>query len=308
MENKALLLGCGNIGSGYDLDDQGGRVWTHARALHINGIPTDVYDKDQSIARTIASRYNFRALNIIPSLEAYSLVCIATPTPTHSSLLEQCFKAETPVVICEKPVSLKGSDLKTLATLKESCRSKVLVNYMRRFQPQYRELKEVIRTGYMGDFTGAAITYCRGFLNNCSHAFDLMEYLLGTSIELGSFSKVAFSHDVFEDDPTLSGQFLYKSAPVHVLGLTYVDYRIFEMKLFFTGGMIEIISGGDTVRYHRLISPGNLVLEKSVERILHTYMLPVYEHARTLLENRETLDNFNLALRLNQEMLTVLNK
>lgn len=305
--NKALLLGCGNIGAGYDLGDET-RVWTHAKAMSILGMDVHVYDINPALASQVAETYKFTLVEEVPDLRDFSLVCIATPTSTHYDLLKNALESDVPLVICEKPVALQAAQLKALQEQKKISRSKVLVNFIRRFQPAFNELRQHIAAGIYGDLCAARITYGRGFMNNGSHALDLVEYLFGQPIQLSAFHKLSFSNDVFNDDPTLTGEFLYKSAPVQVLGLAYAEFRLFELHLYFTGGMLEIISGGDIVRYLKAQDSGILSLDKSMEGNLQRYMLPVYDHALSLVENPDVADNFTDAVRLNLEMLTVINK
>ena len=193
MKNRALIIGCGNIGGLYDINDVD-RVWTHAKALSkTRGWDFAVSDVNEEAARKVALAYNVKSVDLSsnPDLSSFNLVCLATPTSTHYEYLQVLLKQEVPVIICEKPVVGQLGEADKILRLYEASRSKVLVNYIRRFQPAYIQLKKNLqRKLEIDSCKGINIKYQKGLLNNGSHAFDLIEFLFNAKIRFDlSFSR-----------------------------------------------------------------------------------------------------------------------
>src|SRR4051812_35068966 len=143
--SRALLIGCGNIGALYDLDEGAeADVRTHARAYARFGIAFDVVEPDNDRRRRVSERYGARAFESLSAVSpsTYDVASICTATRFHPEALRVFFGAGTPLVICEKPVAGRLDDVRALrADRKSAARSVVLVNYMRRFLPAFRNLR-----------------------------------------------------------------------------------------------------------------------------------------------------------------------
>ena len=139
---RALLVGCGNIGALYDLDDgPEADVRTHAHAYARLGIAFDVVDPDADRRRRVSERYGGRAFESLSAVSpsAYGAASICTATHLHAEALQLFLDAGTPLIICEKPVADQLDDVRQLrARRRSTARSVVLVNYMRRFLPAFR--------------------------------------------------------------------------------------------------------------------------------------------------------------------------
>jgi predicted dehydrogenase len=233
---KALLIGCGNIGALYDLKDPE-RTWTHAKAFsRAKGIDFEVADTDKKALKNISKRYNVSAVHITDDFDfsLFHIVSITSPTPTHFGYLKRLLKQNIPVVICEKPVAVLPGELKALLKLYDRSTSKVLVNYIRRFQPAYAVLRDRIASILKEDScTGIVVKYQRGFLNNGSHAFDLLEFVFGIPFSFESIRVQSSRFDSFAFDPTITAQCSYGGIPVNICGIINAAYPVFEIELFF---------------------------------------------------------------------------
>lgn len=305
---NALVIGCGNIGAGYDLADSE-KIWTHAKAFSkTEGIRFVVTDVDGDLANKIGSHYN---VGIVPldnnlDLSGFDLVSIATPTQTHFGYIKQAIKQKVKVIICEKPVAAKPDELQAIEALYHSGSTKVIVNYMRRFQPAYRELKEWLQND-LDTCRGISIKYQRGFLNNGSHAFDIIEYLFQTEIDFSRFSAADVVFDAFPFDPTITGCCSLNEIPVTLLGVADASYAIFEIELFFPSHKIVICHSGDEIRFYKS-QLGTLAEDVQMRKtaILSRYMLPVISKALKCLADPDEPDNFLNSIALNKKMLHVI--
>ncbi len=307
---KALLIGCGNIGAGYDLDDET-RVWTHAKAYSMQkDLELFVYDEDRDQAAKVAAKYGAVQLDEVNEglLNNFNLLSITTPTTSHFYYLELAIRTGVPVVICEKPVVGDLNELAQMEQLYSSGSTKVLVNYMRRFQPAYETAKRKLQElREEQSLQAVIIKYKRGFLNNASHAIDLLEYFFEAPFLFDDFRYSVSNYDAFDYDPTITGSCRYLDAPVSFAGVSGASYGIFEIELFFNLSKIVICHSGNDIRYY-YEQEGQLI-ERTAERqtgILDSYMLPVISRALSILQNQKVQDNFINSLQLNRQVLQII--
>lgn len=112
-----------------------------------------VYDLDMARAKDVASGVGALAaatadhLISAPEVDA---VLIAAPDPMHEELVLACLAAGKPV-LCEKPLAT-GPDGSLRVVEAEVARGRQLiqVGFMRRFDPAYTRLRELIRIGGVG--------------------------------------------------------------------------------------------------------------------------------------------------------------
>jgi len=215
-----------------------------------------------------------------------------------------------PLIICEKPVAANEKELNELVRLYKKSHSKVLVNYIRRFQPAYEKLRlQLVKQKATKTCKGINIKYQRGFLNNGGHAFDLLEFLLGKPFMFEKFVTTNVVYDMFTDDPTLTGSCCFLGIPVGFLGIVDVGYPVFEIELFFADGKIVICHSGDEIRYYK-VDKQKMILQENMKsrqlNILTKYMLPVKDKGMQLLKHKNEKDNFLQAVELNKRMVRII--
>ncbi|MGZ5192066.1 MAG: Gfo/Idh/MocA family protein [Flavisolibacter sp.] len=309
MSLNVLLIGCGNIGLMYDLEVKE-KVWTHAKAFTLRSdVQLTVTDNDQSKLKKFSENYHAIVKEVIDDYSEYDIVSITTPTHSHFSYLKDILHHSVPVVICEKPVVNSIEHIYDLKKIYEASDSKILVNYIRRFQPAYISLKNRIGEILSNDeLKGINIKYKRGFLNNASHAIDLIEFLFDTNFELHDMYVNDSKFDAFDYDPTITGSCYYRNVPVSFFGLIDITYPIFEIEFFFGSEKVIVCNSGNEIRYYKH-HEGIGLIESKMERqenILDRYMVPVVNEAIELFNKRKSEDNFMSALRINEEVLKVI--
>lgn len=306
---QALLIGCGNIGALYDLEIQ--EVLTHAKAYtQHSSFSLTVFDPDKELETRIANKYNTAIAKSINEayLKQFHCLSICSPTQTHAYWLQMAINAGVPVVICEKPVSNNLEELSTLVDAYKNGNTKILVNYIRRFQPAYIALKENISEWLKHEIlTNVAIRYQRGFINNASHAFDLLQFLFYKPINLELVRVNQAVYDHFPNDPTLTLTATWDKATFNAMGLANVEFSHFEIDLYFQTRKIMITDAGKTIKILNVTEKGTLLqplTEKEVrENCIADYMKAVIQYAFILLKEKSTIDNFQQSVTLNQQML-----
>lgn len=267
---KALLLGLGQIGCGYDLDqpfrpDQpcsGPVTWTHARALACHPQVELLAAVDPSPQ----ARDRFSAVYSCPAfvdLEAYfqgpgpqevDLVVVAVPPTLQPSLVEQLLARCSPrMLLLEKPVAI---NVEAAGRLREVCmrypKLVVAVNYIRRFLPVVLELQSQLQRGALGQLLHGRLVYGKGLLSNGSHFVNLAEAWLGP------LSK----RDVLEYGPGFAGfdqeasltltASRHNGALLDVQSIGRAGLRAGELDLWFSQGRLLWSNDGRSVQRWRL--------------------------------------------------------
>lgn len=119
-----------------------------------------VYDLDQVRARVVASEVGAAvaatADDLISAPEVDAII-IAAPDPLHEELVLACLAAGKPV-LCEKPLATgPDASLRVVEAEVAGGRQLIQVGFMRRFDPAYVELRDLIRNGGVGT---ARVIHC----------------------------------------------------------------------------------------------------------------------------------------------------
>jgi len=184
------IIGTGNMGQ------------EHARRLA--GVPgaalVAVADVNVEQAKRVAEAAGARALadshELIGS-DAVEAVLIASPSDTHEEFTQACIAAGKPM-FCEKPLApTADACLRVLAAETAQPRRLVQVGFMRRYDDDFRALKQTLDSGQLGR---ALLLHCRhrnpdslpGFTSDMMitdsvvHDIDMTRWLLGQEVTAAS--------------------------------------------------------------------------------------------------------------------------
>ena len=311
---NALLIGCGNIGALYDLETD--QITTHAKAYAVNSdFKLTVFDTNKELELKVANTYNADTITALTPehLTSFDCVSICSPTATHAELLSGAIHAKVPVIICEKPVSNDVEELLILKSKYKEGQSNVIVNYFRRFQPAFADLKnKVLKVLQNEQLTNVSIRYQRGFINNASHAFDLIQFLTDKPLLLNQVHTTHQIYDHFTGDPTLTLTGIWENATLVVHGLGNVRFSHFEIDLHFETYKILISNAGKTIEIFQapfmgiFLQPLKQIEMKS--ECISNYMEPVIKQAGDILKGVKLNDNFIESVNLNHQMLSFIYK
>ena len=178
------LLGAGRIG----------RVHAQAITAHPKSKLCAVSDAIADAAIALASEHGAEARSSAEIIADTSIdaVLIATPTDTHSDLIEAATQAGK-AVLCEKPVDL---DLERAISCQKTAATHgqpVMVGFNRRFDPNFVALKAAVTEGEIGacemlsitsfDPAPPPVSYIKVsgglFRDMMIHDFDMANYLMG---------------------------------------------------------------------------------------------------------------------------------
>lgn len=183
MYNIALF-GAGRIGQVHAVNIAG----------HKETCLYSVIDPHQAGAEALAHKYGAKVQTAEeamadPNVQA---VMIASATDTHADLIEQAARAGK-AIFCEKPVHLDLARVRDcLATVRE-CNVPLFIGFNRRYDPQFRKVREMLSAGAIGKAESLVITsrdpspppatYVKVsggmFRDMTIHDFDMARFIMG---------------------------------------------------------------------------------------------------------------------------------
>jgi myo-inositol 2-dehydrogenase / D-chiro-inositol 1-dehydrogenase len=144
-ELRIAVLGVGLMGAGHAR-----RITHHISGARVTVINDYLVEKAEEVAATIpGSRVVADPLDAIAADDVDAVV-LATPGMTHEKLLLACLEYRKPV-LCEKPLTTDiETSLEIVKREEELGRKLIQVGFMRRFDPEYVQLKALIDSGDIG--------------------------------------------------------------------------------------------------------------------------------------------------------------
>lgn len=115
--------------------------------------------------------------------EHLDIVSVATYAPLHAEMVIESARLGTRAVFCEKPIAQAVSDAERMLDACGEAGTLLVINHNRRFNPQYRRLREFLAEGGLGRLTSASLQWPSGRLGNVgTHMIDAVQMVLGQSV------------------------------------------------------------------------------------------------------------------------------
>ena len=247
---NALIIGCGAIAGGYDRDKADSPdVMTHAKAynLHPRFRPLACVEPDPAKRQAFQQRWDIpHGFATLAEVDVpFDVASVCVPTQAHADVLEALIERKPLLVFAEKPITDHLSSAQELVKAYERAGIALCVNHLRRWAPGIFALKKEIAAGTWGQLQGGTCHYTKGLLNNGSHMFDLLAYLLGPLHPVARLRDIDDGRDL---DPTSD---VIVAAPhdvhVHVQGSDGRNFTVFDVDLLFTGGRVSLTESSFTV-------------------------------------------------------------
>lgn len=241
---NVVILGAGNIAAKFDTPDKK-EVLTHAHAFVKNDAfqILGFYDKDYERAKEAAGIWGGQAYDDLnAALEKADVVSCCVPDAFHGMMLKEIAKFNPRLVIAEKPLAISIEEAEEIKKIYEN-KIPLLVNYSRRFLPEFQELKS--RRKNYGKFVRGVGYYGKGILHNGSHMIDLLKFLLG---EVNDITVLPFeNYDFGKEDPSKEVILSIQEGLFHMVAVDCNIATIFELDLFFERVRIRILDGGNRI-------------------------------------------------------------
>lgn len=244
---KVGIIGCGRIGSLFDENNANSFAKTHAKAYTNSPDKfkiTALYDIDNERLKSAQSFWNIDfATNQLSDFlkQDLDIVSVCSHVDSRSELLEALNNQKIKVIVCEKPLA---QNLQESQAIKENINySKVIINYIRRFDQLIIDLKNQIASHKFGDLQNVIGHYGKGLINNGSHLIDTLSFLIGDIKGLNK-GKLLKDDRANSHDPTFNFSLLFNNGiEAQVLANNHNYFTHFEMDLLFEKARILITEG-----------------------------------------------------------------
>jgi predicted dehydrogenase len=116
--------------------------------------------------------------------EDLDIVSVATYSPVHAEMTVACANRGIRAIYCEKPITTRLPDAERMLAACEKSGSLLAINHNRRFDPNYRRLRDLIAGGGLGEITSVNLQWPSGRLGGVgTHNFDVATMLTSSRIE-----------------------------------------------------------------------------------------------------------------------------
>jgi predicted dehydrogenase len=283
---NALIVGAGNIGAFFDSPDRE-KILTHAHAYtnHAGFNLIGFFDKDIKKAQKAADIWGcnaFESINEAFSSEIIDVVSVAVPDEYHYTVLNEISKFPIKVIFAEKPLTKTVNEAKEIVQIFKEKNIDVIVNYSRRFVPEFERIKNNIEKRIYGDYLTGTGYYGKGIIHNGSHLIDLLRYLIGEIDTIKSISSVS---DYYSDDESVSAVLTFENnKPFFIQYIDCRKYTIFEIDILFERKRIRIFDSGFKIEEYDIqenkIFKGykNIVKNAEIDTSLHNALYNAAEN------------------------------
>lgn len=301
MHNVALI-GMGNIGFSYDKNPNTTTALSHAKAIYLSKEFDLKYVADPSDANLTDLKKLFPNVEYVNDykklleFQDIDILVVATPTFLHKSVLLDfkeckninCFFMEKPLFASEEEYENISDELK----------QKIIVNYPRRFEPNFQKISKDIKCDLYGKLKKVDIHYSKGFSNNGSHAIDFLNFLLG-KFSLSKSSILDATTGFSKDDLTLDIFAKIKlgedEANLHFLAFDHNHLTRFCIELFLEKAIIKYDDSDASISIRKIAPDANypeyLVASQKalkIEVMMDKIMLLAYEDLAKKLLNKDS--------------------
>jgi len=210
---------------------------------------------EQDDRKSFEKLYKVQTFNTIdemlPAVQP-DIVSICTPAEYHYDQVRYCLQHSIPMIWLEKPPATSLADLDKMIQENKQFqgRSKILVNYQRRFSESYTWLQSLYKDQTLGACRLIQINYSRGLENNGSHLLDILFFIVGLQCDY----ILEWISDSLSTSPSFALSF-QNNLSIIVSGLE-VPYHNIDIILTFDLGRASILYGGMVQRIESKIENG----------------------------------------------------
>ncbi len=294
MNWKVLILGLGNIGFRYDLDEPDFKVLTHARAFdrHPDFKLVGGVDPVPSNRKRFQRAYDVAAFGTIADAliktEA-DVVVVATPTILHLENLREIVSFSKPrLVLMEKPAAYCLEQAVEMIQISKENALPILINLVRRTDPSVMEIRSRIEAQEIKLPCKGVVWYSKGLIHNACHFIDLLSFWLGQPRNLSLLEAGRKIND-FDSEPDLRIEF--SDSTIYFLAKNNEEFSYYNIELLAQNGRLNFGSGDVPISWQGRseINPGLDTPQSEIENELHQYQLNVVNNIGRFLSNQASL-------------------
>ena len=307
---KTAIIGCGNIAGFLDVPDQEG-ILTHAHAYakheqtDLVAVCDPLLESRRSFVQTWGENiHHYDSFKTLLASHTIDMVSICSPTNFHFEAMVLALKDKhIQTIICEKPFIHTQDELDKLKILMPIHPKKILINFMRRFDPSIQKIHHFITNKTFGQIISFNGKFTKGLYHNGSHMLELIEHLCGDITALSS-------HNLRKDGDDFYGNFILDCSDIEgvLQNFSGDNYALFELEIVLSKGRILIKDSGHTIQI-QTVEPSqkykgyfNLKQTDTLDDTMNQNLYNTIDFAL-----KENTDVFNKHLSLSQKLLDIKN-
>ncbi len=322
---NAAIIGLGNIGYQIKNDSNRNIIWAHSEAYkkHPKVQLVAGCDKDlKTLARFSKSYPSVSCYDEFSEMirnEKIDILSICTPEKENLEIIKSLIKSnyKPKAIFCEKPLTTSSENANYIAKVCRKNEIILCVNYMRRWETKYKEIKNLISSGSLGEVQSINAYGASAMMTSASHLIDLALFFGGKPVWLiGSLQEDYVRNVRGYDDHGAIALICFENNSFFFLKATSKSEKhyMFEFDIFLTEGRISISNDGQKFQvfkfddiaspvgsgYKSLVKTKDSISMKAEERML----LAIDDIIEAILNKSETQSNGNNA----EEVIRVIEK
>ena len=283
---KTLIVGLGKVGFEYDKNHiQSSHILTHSKALKknknyklIGGV-----DIDKKKRILFSKKYQVKVFNTIKECSnmKIDLGVISVPAKVQYSVFKELANLNIKNIICEKPISIDNTDANKIFKISKQKKIKVIVNFLRRYNPAIIKLKNKLDKGSLGKILNGYFWYKENLQHGGCHFIDLILYLFGMPIYYKVIdSKKNQSPNIF---------FKFKEFKIFLFSSPKANYELGKFELQTNSSIIYYEDDKDITILKKkknkvFVNENNLVLKEKISYKKNMNIKFVYENFNKMIK------------------------
>lgn len=254
MKYNAVVVGLGKIGLGFDLKSKPGHILTHTKAFLKNRnfklvAGVDIDSEKRRIFEKFSRKKAYCSIEELRKFNKSKIDIISLCTPENIRLSEfrKMLVLKPKLVVIEKPIAMSISEAAKIKALARANNINIFVNYIRRVNPFFVELKNIVNSGRLGKVELVKINYTGGLYKNASHFIDLMLYYFGRPRKILCLSRKKRYNGDIDAAFILS----FPNFDIHFQDVSDKNYSVGEIDFFLSLGRIIVLDFGAKVKAFR---------------------------------------------------------
>ncbi len=250
MRIKTSIIGLGKIGLKYDeshkykIGNYTSEV-TKNKNLELVSVSDLSYLNLKNYQTKLKTKF-FKSIDQMLKVTKPELIIISSSTISQYEILKKILKYNPKYIVVEKPVCENSFQLRKIMKIKN--KSKIFVNYVKRYNPIYEDTLNLIKKKTYGNIKSLKISYSGDNFNIGSHSIDLINYLINENIKtvkkIKSFKTKNFELSFFE---------LNKKYEIQFKNYRIKSLYFFELEIIFEKGKIRISNNETKLTKYKLV-------------------------------------------------------
>jgi len=247
---KTSIIGLGKIGIKYDKKHKY-KIGNYTSAvienknLELVSVCDISNSKFKNLKKKIKNLF-FKSLDRLLEKTKPELIIVCSSTKSQYAILKKIFKYEPRYIVIEKPVCENSLQLKKIMKIKN--KSKIFVNYIKRYNPVYEYSSNLIKKKTYGKIKSLKVSFSGDNFNIGSHAIDIINFLINEDIKkinkIKSFTSKNFDINFFE---------LNKKYEIEFKKLKIKNLFFLEIEIIFERGKIKILENEKKIVEYKLV-------------------------------------------------------